>query len=193
MKSFLFDIFTHTNLIFGWGEREREREGRGGGARVVGTSSCSRAVASKQLLRYVRERLAALPPSGPPSGSSAATSAMDAGAGWAEWHVDIKQVFALGRRSGSNVSMLSMSATASSVHALALGLLICWKGVPSSPSKAMYSGRSSTFGQVSFVGLPRALKMVSSWSISLLPGRYGTRSMSSAKMHPTDHTSTALP
>ena len=55
MKSFLFDIFTHTNLILD-GERERERErGEGGGARVVGTSSCSRAVASKQLLRYVRE------------------------------------------------------------------------------------------------------------------------------------------
>lgn len=46
-------------------------------------------------------------------------------------------------------------------------------------------------GQSSSVGVPRARKVVFSWSISLSPGRYGIRSISSAKMHPTDHISTA--
>lgn len=46
-------------------------------------------------------------------------------------------------------------------------------------------------GQSSSVGVPRARKMVFNWSISLSPGRYGIRSISSAKMQPTDQMSTA--
>jgi hypothetical protein len=46
-------------------------------------------------------------------------------------------------------------------------------------------------GQSSSDGVPSARKMVFSWSISLSPGRYGVRSMSSANIVPTDQMSTA--
>jgi hypothetical protein len=45
-------------------------------------------------------------------------------------------------------------------------------------------------GQSSSVGLPIALHVFFSWSKSDSPARNGTRSISSAKMQPTDHMST---
>jgi hypothetical protein len=48
-------------------------------------------------------------------------------------------------------------------------------------------------GHSSSVGVPKALKIVFSWSMSLSPGRYGIRSISSAKIHPTDQISTLEP
>ena len=53
-------------------------------------------------------------------------------------------------------------------------------------------GESGRTGQSSSVGVPSARKIVLSWSMSVSPGRYGVRSMSSAKMQPTDQTSTAV-
>jgi len=47
-------------------------------------------------------------------------------------------------------------------------------------------------GHSSSVGVPSARKIVLSWSMSVSPGRYGVRSISSAKMQPTDQISTAL-
>jgi hypothetical protein len=52
--------------------------------------------------------------------------------------------------------------------------------------------RSRLTGQSSSVGVPSARKIVFSWSISVSPGRYGVRSMSSAKMHPVDQMSTPV-
>lgn len=46
-------------------------------------------------------------------------------------------------------------------------------------------------GQSSSVGVPRARKIVFNWSMSVSPGRYGMRSMSSASIVPTDQMSTA--
>jgi len=48
-------------------------------------------------------------------------------------------------------------------------------------------------GQSSSVGVPSARKVVFNWSMSDSPGRYGVRNINSAKMHPTDQMSTAVP
>ena len=47
-------------------------------------------------------------------------------------------------------------------------------------------------GHSSSVGVPSALNIVLSWSMSLSPGRYGILSINSASIHPTDHISTAV-
>ena len=56
----------------------------------------------------------------------------------------------------------------------------------------LYSGREETPGQEASLGVPRMRNILNSSSISESPGKSGVVMAISAKMHPTDHMSTAV-
>lgn len=59
-------------------------------------------------------------------------------------------------------------------------------------TRVTHSGRSTIVGQLSSVGVPRALKIFSSWSWSLVPGKSGRPEFISPKIQPTLQRSTGV-
>ena len=104
----------------------------------------------------------------------------------------LKHSRALGRLHGSNLNIHPNSSNSASPAA---------ENVPASPpmgllltsSEPDHPGSNRMPGHSDSLGVPRARKIMSSWLASLSAGRYGVRSMSSAKIHPAAQMSTPAP
>ena len=90
---------------------------------------------------------------------------------------------------GQSMRRLPIRSNKSSPAAVKISL----RGVPGCCLNWMKSGREEIPGQLSSEGVPSAWKIFDSWSRSESPARKGTRSRSSARMHPTAQMSTPTP
>mmetsp|Transcript_3618 Transcript_3618/g.11159 ORF Transcript_3618/g.11159 Transcript_3618/m.11159 type:complete len:208 (+) Transcript_3618:838-1461(+) len=93
------------------------------------------------------------------------------------------------RRDGSYCSILDSRSMPSSSR---LGAMLCSATGSYLGQSALYSGKSIIDGHVSSVGVPRTLKMRTTWSWSDVPGKSGRPEAISPKMHPTLHRSTGV-